>query len=345
MLPAIGIEFPLIIQRNGIVVARASVGLNDDGSLIFAGNLHEGDVVQFGSGNSEQILNNSNKKAMALNDVPIESIFIYSCMARRRFLGESINSEISATASIASSSGFFTYGEYFTDYNNCELMNETMTMLALSENNNSIVKYHYNYQNLNDENSTKILALSNLINKISDELNELNQNLELKVKRRSNEILKQYYKDQLTNLPNRLKLIDEIKNKQNSNVVLINIDHFSKINSFYGSRAGDFVIQKVGRLLKKVSFELNFKVYKLQADEFIILFDSEIKFDKYYQKKIANILLSFMKNQEIIYKKSKIDISFTLAIASGQDDVLLKVDMQENLQKIIYRKNIFIMIV
>ncbi len=55
-LPSIGIEFPLILEKNGIEIARAVIGKNDDGSLLFAGNLHEMDEVRFGYGNANEIL-------------------------------------------------------------------------------------------------------------------------------------------------------------------------------------------------------------------------------------------------------------------------------------------------
>ena len=50
-LPATGIEFPLIIKRDGIEIARAILGKNDDDSLVFAGNIEKGEIVQFGFGN------------------------------------------------------------------------------------------------------------------------------------------------------------------------------------------------------------------------------------------------------------------------------------------------------
>jgi hypothetical protein len=57
-LPATGIEFPLILNRDGNQMARAVVGKNDDGSLVFAGNINKGDKVRLGYGNIENILEN-----------------------------------------------------------------------------------------------------------------------------------------------------------------------------------------------------------------------------------------------------------------------------------------------
>lgn len=60
-LPSVGIEFPLIIQRDGVSVARAVTAMEDDGSLIFAGNIKTGDRVMFGYGDSDAILSYKHK--------------------------------------------------------------------------------------------------------------------------------------------------------------------------------------------------------------------------------------------------------------------------------------------
>ena len=183
-LPAIGIEFPLIIKRNGINIARAVVGLNDDESLVFAGDLHKGDTVQFGYGDSESILNSSTQIISNLSKVAIESVFVYSCMARRRFIPDLIEGELEPLTLLGSVAGFFTYGEFFTQ--NCssskELLNQTMTVLALSESN-SIKKIAFDEYVKYDDNAISTRALSHLINVTSNELQEINEDLEISIKR------------------------------------------------------------------------------------------------------------------------------------------------------------------
>ena len=76
-LPATGIEFPMIIKRDGTNIARAILAVNDeDGSLTFAGNVHKGDVVQFGYGNVDAILTGKQDRYQNLNDKPIEAFFV-----------------------------------------------------------------------------------------------------------------------------------------------------------------------------------------------------------------------------------------------------------------------------
>ncbi len=128
-LPATGIEFPLIMDRGGQTVARAVINTRPDGSLIFAGEFHEGDEVQFGYGNAELILDEAPELASEMAERPVEAIYIYSCMARRRFMPDAIGKEIEPFGKIAPTAGFFTYGEFYGRH----LLNETMTILALGE--------------------------------------------------------------------------------------------------------------------------------------------------------------------------------------------------------------------
>jgi signal transduction histidine kinase/ActR/RegA family two-component response regulator len=177
-LPAVGIEFPLIITRDGVKIARAVLGKESDDSLIFAGNLNEGDTVQFGYGNSSMILQSSEEIKDKLSSFAVESIFIYSCMARRRFLEDDIRRELTPLATIAPTVGFFTYGEFFKAQE-CELLNQTMTIIAMSEGDETPVR-EFNDILCSDvkESSLTHKALSHLIKVTSKELKETNENLE-----------------------------------------------------------------------------------------------------------------------------------------------------------------------
>jgi len=132
-LPAVGVEFPLIIQKESGPVARAVLSVHEDGSLSFGGDLHAGDTVNFGYGDAEMILDHSIEAQYDMLNRPIESIFIYSCMARRRFMPNLIENEIRPFQKLANVSGFFTYSEFFSYPAKNELLNQTMTLLGISE--------------------------------------------------------------------------------------------------------------------------------------------------------------------------------------------------------------------
>ncbi|WP_052433635.1 FIST signal transduction protein [Sulfurospirillum arsenophilum] len=181
MIPNIGIEFPLMLSRNGISVARAAVAKNSDGSITFAGNLKTGDKVRLGFGNAELILNDAMKSLERVDANPIESIFIYACMARRRFLQEAIGLEIEPWTQIAPVCGFFTYGEFFSTPTAKLLFNQTMTILALSEGGSVMSRKPIpctkpiSRQMVDFANTCK--ALSHFINKTTEELVESNEKL------------------------------------------------------------------------------------------------------------------------------------------------------------------------
>jgi c-di-GMP phosphodiesterase len=182
-LPSTGIEFPLILDRDGSKIARAVIGKNSDDSLVFAGNIKKGDKVYLGYGNIDNILMSRFDLYDHISSIPFEAIFIYSCMARKRLLGDDIKNEIAPLARVAPAAGFFTYGEFYysnSKYNSSKnhLFNETMTTLTLSETSQSKITIDDQTKQSLVNNIHTIRALSHLISVTSKELNELNVTLE-----------------------------------------------------------------------------------------------------------------------------------------------------------------------
>ncbi len=170
-LPGIGVEFPLIVNRNGSTMSRACIAKEDDGSLIVGGNLYTGEKVRIGYGNAKEILRKSQTILNSISRKPSEGIFIYSCMTRRHFMGDEAESEVLPFQQISPVSGYFTYGEFFSA-NQKNLLNQTMTLVSLSEND------QINHHTLDsqpqqvDINTTSIEALIHLINITSEEAQE-----------------------------------------------------------------------------------------------------------------------------------------------------------------------------
>ncbi len=175
-LPAIGIEFPLIVNRNGLSVSRASIAKEDDGSLIVAGNLYTGEKVRIGYGNSKEILEKSQKILSTTFQKPSEVIFVYSCSTRKYFMGDEVESETLPLQNIAPVSGFFTYGEFFTT-DSKELFNQTMTLVSLSEHDTIGKTSRAFEEKQSNINSVSTNGLSHLINITTKEVKEQTQTL------------------------------------------------------------------------------------------------------------------------------------------------------------------------
>jgi len=176
LLPKIGVEIPLILNRNGNKIARACINKFDDDSLLFAGNIATGEEVRFGIGSVDKILKDSRDMyAEFYETCNPQSIFIYSCMARRRLLKAQTSTELHYISSFCNVSGFFTYGEFYSDDTQNYLFNETMTILALSEEKNKI-KPEPKLSNIDevvDENNNKMMyAVTHMTNVIAREWQE-----------------------------------------------------------------------------------------------------------------------------------------------------------------------------
>ena len=126
-------EFPLILEKNGVIMARAVIGKHEDGSLSFSGNLEEGDQVRIGFGDAESLMKDPIEVLKNLHSIDIETFYIFSCMARRRFMPFLIKLGIGSFSKTAPCSGFFTYSEFYHHNGHNKLLNQTLTVVALSE--------------------------------------------------------------------------------------------------------------------------------------------------------------------------------------------------------------------
>jgi len=257
-LSRICMEFPLIINHDGIKIARDPLFETDDGGLMFAGNLEEGDTVRFSFGNVEDIRNYVHERFSTLKKLPAEAVYIYSCAARKEIMGEKLDDEVMMLESLAPSAGFFTYGEYFHASNIVELLNVTTTFMLISEER-KVPKRELKEHNIKDYDSVR-RALTHLVKVTNQELEHVSSH------------------DYLTGLYNRseyLKYIDrKIKGAsrygEDFGLILADIDFFKLVNDNYGHNIGDRVLSTFATVLKENIREDDF-VARWGGEEFIII--------------------------------------------------------------------------
>ena len=257
-LSKICMEFPLIVKRDGIVVARAPLLKTEDDGLMFAGNFEFGDTVRFSFGNIEDIVADSYRHFQEFKQFPAEAVYIYSCAARKALIGEKLDDEVYMLESIAPTVGFFTYGEYFHAGSVIEMLNVTTTFIALSETKEvqeKSLKPHPEHQY--DEMRR---ALTHLIKVTNQELEHVSTH------------------DSLTGLYNRTEYKNVIERKIKSaerykehfGLLLIDIDFFKLVNDEYGHNVGDVVLQKFVKILQRNIREDDF-IARWGGEEFIII--------------------------------------------------------------------------
>jgi len=322
-LPKIGIEFPLIIQNYDVDIARAAIGKKDDGSLIFAGNLKIGDKVRFACADFDSIFNETQKHVDKLLGNCVESIFIYSCMARRRFIPEVIEAETLVYNKIAPSSGFYTYGEFFSCGKSKLLLNQTMTVLALSESSVGNQK-EVEFQALKHSKLT-LQALSHLINVSTKELDILQNKLEFQ--NQTDPLTKLYNRRYFSEVSNNLFQISHRDFKPLS-IVMLDIDKFKNINDTYGHSIGDRVIIKLAKTLIRIKRESDITC-RYGGEEFIMLLpNTSISGANAYSEKIRK------KIEDLTVEiDDKITITFTISLGVSQIDFI----KDKNIEAVINR--------
>ncbi|MDD5156850.1 bifunctional diguanylate cyclase/phosphodiesterase [Sulfurimonas sp.] len=151
------------------------------------------------------------------------------------------------------------------------------------------------------------------------------KNKDLIIEKYRDEIFSRYFTDHLTNLPNVYKLRSDLDDRQNFALVIFNIDNFQMVNNFYGYIIGDYVIEHVGKYLKKNLPQHT--LYRYSGDEFAFIMDENIGF--YELKEYLSSLYEKLKNIVIEYQDIKIYIDFTLASCANADktNIFSKVSM------------------
>lgn len=176
-------EFPLIIEKNGTSIARAVIAKHEDGSLRCGGNLHKGDKVKIGFGDAKSLLKDPMQVLRKLQHIKAETFFLYSCMARRRYMQDLIKLEIEPFAKIATTSGFFTYAEFYHHNKHNELLNQTLTVVALSESTENTPALNADISKINldkeeDSYAKTIQSLTNLIEQSARDYDKQSKKLE-----------------------------------------------------------------------------------------------------------------------------------------------------------------------
>jgi signal transduction histidine kinase len=135
-----------------------------------------------GFGDAKSLLRSPIDVLKNLQKVKAETFFIYSCMARRRYMPDLINLQAEPFSKLAPTSGFFTYSEFFHKNGHNELLNQTLTAVALSEQptpESSLVLEDKPTISIKDEAYAKtIQSLTNLIQQSACDYDEQSKELE-----------------------------------------------------------------------------------------------------------------------------------------------------------------------
>ncbi len=146
--------------------------------------------------------------------------------------------------------------------------------------------------------------------KIEEENVEYQKGLEGKVNKQAEQLIKQLECDSLTKLPNKAKLNIDFKAKNYDELILLNIDNFSQINSTYGYSDGDMLLKHIAEFLLSIAPN---SLYRGNGDEFFILLESSTP------KKslaLAESIKEKVYNKRFLLNSTSVRITFSMGIVS-----------------------------
>lgn len=132
-------------------------------------------------------------------------------------------------------------------------------------------------------------------------------------------LIYEQFTDELTFLPNRQKLLNDLKNCVSPKLALINLDRFKDINNSYGIEIGDKILKSFAkRLLIFKSTNLN--IYRISGDIFAFMAFGNFKINELH--KTCKNLNTLCDRENFIIDDDSFDISFTIGIADYHEKLL-----------------------
>ena len=166
------------------------------------------------------------------------------------------------------------------------------------------------------------IELTNEVEKNKQDLKTLN----LILQRKNKELLRQLYTDDLTELSNRKALNNDLLMLENPFVIIIDIDSFKKINSFYGLDIGNHILKNFASFLKKYK---QFKVYRTGSDDFTLVLQKAPTFE--VAKNIIENIIKDFKQKQFFHPQTKteiyLDITIGASLPNGDRNVYKDADL------------------
>jgi hypothetical protein len=146
LLPGSALLYPLALHKETMTdyLVRTVLDVNEtDASMVFAGDIPEGSLVQLMKANFDRLVDGAAESAesglTALGNDHAEFALLVSCIGRKLVLGQRIEEEIEVCSSIFGKNtllaGFYSHGEFspLTDEVGCQLHNQSMTITTFRE--------------------------------------------------------------------------------------------------------------------------------------------------------------------------------------------------------------------
>lgn len=135
-------------------------------------------------------------------------------------------------------------------------------------------------------------------------------------------LLKQLYYDNISGLPNRKMLMEDIQLRIFPVIFILRIDNFHDIHTFFGYSLGDNLMKFIGRRISLFEETHNIKSYNLTGGEFALLLDMNNSDPQMNDKlrSTAQEILQHISSEEFIHENNRIPLNAYIGIAPYSDE-------------------------
>ncbi len=137
-------------------------------------------------------------------------------------------------------------------------------------------------------------------------------------------VIKEQYTDNLTGLPNRVKLLKDIQSAINPKLAIINLDRFRDINESYSMDIGDKLLLEIAKQLKLIE-TTNIQVYRIAGDIFTLLVKADISLDML--KNVCKDFTNTLDNEKFHIDGFELEVFATIGISDGNKKLLIHAEI------------------
>lgn len=341
------LEFPMLYEHNGISIVRAAGASNPDGSLTMSSDIDEGSIVRLSYGEPQLIVEKIKAESENAEQFAPEVLHIFSCAARKAFWSQHEPTyEITPFKGLASSTGFFSHGEFLREKGHLNQHNITLVIASMREGP-ARKKEHARYEVIQSVKSTRLplaARMATFIRETSFELEQINSKLRV-----MNEHLQDVATtDSLTGLENRLafdallKTISQEDSEANSwTMILMDVNGLKYANDTFGHQAGDALIIAAATVIKN-AYETNGHCFRIGGDEFVVItratLDSLFKLHRQLKKNIEEYNKTALYHLSIAVGESH--LCSDTGIRKSISDWKMEADLNMYRDKVRYHKSV-----
>ena len=270
------LEFPMLYEHNGVSIVRAAGASNPDGSLTMSSDIDEGSIVRLSYGEPRLIVEKIKAESEACEQFAPEVQHIFSCAARKAFWTQREPTyEITPFKGLASSTGFFSHGEFLREKGHLNQHNITLVIASMREGP-AVKREFVRGEDIQEGMTTRLplaARMATFIRETSFELEQMNSKLRV-----MNEHLQDVATtDSLTGLENRLAFDELLNNISQEDaeahtwtMVLMDVNGLKYANDTFGHQAGDALIVAAGDAIKK-AYGARGNCFRIGGDEFAVV--------------------------------------------------------------------------